>query len=147
MTQRLRVAPIFGPTWYRDVATAVNLMLADIPEGGTTGQVLAKSSSVDRAMAWTSLTKSSVGLGNVDNTSDANKPVSTATQTALDLKAPLASPAFTGVPRLPSYTVATLPAVGTAGGVIYVSDESGGAVPAFSDGTNWRRVTDRAVVS
>jgi hypothetical protein len=32
------------------------------------------------------LTKSDVGLGNVDNTSDANKPVSTATQTALDLK-------------------------------------------------------------
>jgi hypothetical protein len=27
-----------------------------------------------------------VGLGNVDNTSDANKPVSTATQTALDTK-------------------------------------------------------------
>lgn len=34
-----------------------------------------------------SLTKSDVGLGNVDNTSDANKPVSTATQAALDLKA------------------------------------------------------------
>ena len=33
------------------------------------------------------LTKSSVGLENVDNTSDANKPVSTATQTALDTKA------------------------------------------------------------
>ena len=32
------------------------------------------------------ITKSMVGLGNVDNTSDANKPVSTATQTALDLK-------------------------------------------------------------
>ena len=31
--------------------------------------------------------------------------------------------------------------------MIYVSDETGGAVPAFSDGTNWRRVTDRAVVS
>jgi len=30
------------------------------------------------------LTKSLVGLGNVDNTSDANKPISTATQTALD---------------------------------------------------------------
>jgi hypothetical protein len=40
--------------------------------------------------------KSGVGLGNVDNTSDANKPVSTATQTALNLKANLASPAFTG---------------------------------------------------
>lgn len=32
------------------------------------------------------LNKSDVGLGNVDNTSDLNKPVSTATQTALDLK-------------------------------------------------------------
>lgn len=32
------------------------------------------------------LNKSAVGLSNVDNTSDANKPVSTATQTALDLK-------------------------------------------------------------
>jgi hypothetical protein len=43
-----------------------------------------------------SVTKTQVGLGNVDNTSDAGKPVSTATQTALDLKAPLASPTFTG---------------------------------------------------
>jgi len=33
-------------------------------------------------------TKSDVGLSNVDNTSDANKPVSTAAQTALDLKRP-----------------------------------------------------------
>jgi hypothetical protein len=42
------------------------------------------------------LNKNDVGLNNVDNTSDANKPVSTAQQTALDLKAPLASPTFTG---------------------------------------------------
>jgi len=42
------------------------------------------------------LIKGDVGLGNVDNTSDADKPVSTATQSALDLKAPLASPTFTG---------------------------------------------------
>lgn len=34
------------------------------------------------------LTKSSVGLGNVDNTSDANKPVSTAMAAALALKEP-----------------------------------------------------------
>lgn len=33
------------------------------------------------------VTKAQVGLGNVDNTSDANKPVSTATQNALNLKA------------------------------------------------------------
>lgn len=42
------------------------------------------------------ITKAMVGLGNVDNTSDASKPVSTAQQTALDLKANLASPTFTG---------------------------------------------------
>jgi hypothetical protein len=44
----------------------------------------------------TSLAKAKVGLGSVDNTSDAAKPVSTAQQTALNLKANLASPAFTG---------------------------------------------------
>ncbi|MFA7264904.1 MAG: hypothetical protein WC054_01090 [Candidatus Nanopelagicales bacterium] len=44
------------------------------------------------------LVKADVGLGNVDNTSDSSKPVSSATQSALDLKAPLASPAFTGTP-------------------------------------------------
>ena len=48
---------------------------------------------------------------------------------------------------LRAYTVAGLPSASPAGQLIYVSDESGGAVLAFSDGTNWRRVTDRAVVS
>ena len=43
-----------------------------------------------------SFSKNTVGLGNVDNTSDANKPISTATQTALNLKANIASPTFTG---------------------------------------------------
>jgi hypothetical protein len=38
------------------------------------------------------ITKSMVGLANVDNTTDANKPVSTATQTALDLKLNLSDP-------------------------------------------------------
>lgn len=42
------------------------------------------------------LVKGDVGLGNVDNTSDTSKPVSTATQTALDLKANLAGATFTG---------------------------------------------------
>ena len=35
---------------------------------------------------FATLNKTAVGLGNVDNTTDANKPVSTATQTALDAK-------------------------------------------------------------
>ncbi len=48
--------------------------------------------------------------------------------------------------QLPIYTVATVP-VQKTGSLIFVSDETGGAVPAFSDGTNWRRVTDRIIVS
>ena len=42
------------------------------------------------------VTKAQVGLGNVDNTSDLNKPISTATATALNLKANIVSPTFTG---------------------------------------------------
>lgn len=46
------------------------------------------------------------------------------------------------------YTVATLPTASSfQGGLIMVTDETGGYVPAFSDGTNWRRVTDRVIVS
>ncbi len=37
--------------------------------------------------SWATITKSTVGLANVDNTTDLLKPVSTATQTALNLKA------------------------------------------------------------
>lgn len=49
---------------------------------------------------------------------------------------------------LQSYTVADLPPANLwTGSMVYVSNESGGAVPAFSDGTSWRRTTDRAVVS
>lgn len=59
------------------------------------------------------LTKSDVGLGNVDNTSDASKPISTATQTALDGKQPLDSDLT---------TIAGLTASGSA-----VIQESGGA--------------------
>ena len=51
--------------------------------------------------------KTSLGLGNVDNTTDLLKPVSAATQTALNLKAPLASPTFTGTPLATTATAGT----------------------------------------
>jgi hypothetical protein len=47
----------------------------------------------------------------------------------------------------PIFTVETVPLALPAGQMIFVSDESGGAVIAFSDGQNWRRVTDRIVIS
>lgn len=48
----------------------------------------------------------------------------------------------------PRYAVVDVPdATKCEGGIIYVSNEAGGAVPAFSDGTNWRRMTDRQIIS
>lgn len=55
----------------------------------------------------TGMTKAQVGLSNVDNTADTAKPVSTAQQTALNLKANLASPTFTGTPAAPTATTGT----------------------------------------
>ncbi len=53
-----------------------------------------------------------------------------------------------GPVRVKSYTVAGVPAaMAGAGQVIFVSDEAGGATLAFSDGTSWRRVADRAVIA
>tara|TARA_R110000868_G_scaffold26661_3_gene102413 strand:- start:196 stop:441 length:246 start_codon:yes stop_codon:yes gene_type:complete len=50
--------------------------------------------------------------------------------------------------RLPAFGVADLPSPARFNScLIFISNESGGAVPAFSDGADWRRVTDRAVVS
>lgn len=49
--------------------------------------------------------------------------------------------------QLVDYPAEILPSAAPAGRLIFVSDETGGPVPAFSDGTNWRRVTDRAIVS
>jgi hypothetical protein len=97
---------------------------SDTTTHGTTGNIVGTSDTqtlTNKTLTSpvintpTGITKSDVGLANVDNTSDANKPVSTATQTALDLKlasataattyetianvalkAPLAAPTFTG---------------------------------------------------
>jgi len=57
----------------------------------------------------TGIVKGDVGLGNVDNTTDAGKPVSTAQQTALNLKANLASPTFTGTVTIPTGASITTP--------------------------------------
>ena len=73
------------------------------------------------------VTKTMVGLGNADNTSDASKPVSTATQTALDAKlasataattyAPIASPTFTGTVTVAASGVAFTDGTQTKQGV------------------------------
>lgn len=64
------------------------VVVAKLGFGGGGGGAVA---SVNGQTGVVVLAKSDIGLGNVDNTSDANKPVSTATQTALNLKANLPS--------------------------------------------------------
>jgi len=61
------------------------------------------------------ITATMVGLGNVTNTSDASKPVSTAQQAALDLKANSASPSFTGTVSLAAGTSSAAPLKFAAG--------------------------------
>ena len=78
-----------------DTAALATMAYADQAE---TDAITAAGTAADTKIstAVAALTKSSVGLGNVDNTSDADKPVSDDTQDALDLKANLANPTFTG---------------------------------------------------
>jgi hypothetical protein len=61
-------------------------------------QLNAKAPTADPTFTGTvsGVTKSHVGLGNVDNTSDVDKPISSATQTALDAKLALAGGTMTG---------------------------------------------------
>lgn len=77
------------------------------------------------------ITKSMVGLSNVDNTSDVNKPISTATQTALNLKVD-SNTAITGATK----TKITYDSKGlvTAGADATTAD--------IADSTNKRYVTD-----
>jgi hypothetical protein len=91
-----------------DETGTVQLRVADVSDteigylNGVTSaiqtQINSKAPTADPTFTGTvsGITKSMVGLGNVENTADANKPVSTATQTALDAKASLAGAVFTG---------------------------------------------------
>lgn len=74
-----------------DVQSALeelNNNIVGITGGGVVTGVKGEAETAYR-LGQVNITKANIGLGKVDNTSDANKPISTATQTALDLKADL----------------------------------------------------------
>lgn len=70
----------------QDALDEVVSQLDGITGGGVVTGVKGDAESTYRK-GNVNITKANIGLGNVDNTSDANKPISTATQTALNLKA------------------------------------------------------------
>lgn len=110
---------------------------------------------------WQTLNKSAVGLGNVDNTSDANKPISTATQSALNAKAPLLQPTLTGLREVrvamaannidvatgnlftktisgaTTLTVSNVPASGNVGSFILDLTNGGSAAITWWSGVKW----------
>lgn len=50
--------------------------------------------------------------------------------------------------QLLTVSVVSMPSASeNTGAMVFVQDETGGAVVAFSDGSNWRRMTDRNIVS
>ncbi len=79
--------------------------------------------SLNGYTGYVTIDKTDVGLNNVDNTSDINKPISTDQQAALDLKADLDSPSLTGIPTAP--TVATGTVTDQLATTKFVSDEIG----------------------
>jgi hypothetical protein len=111
-----------------------------VPDGGTTGQVLQKATNTSYDTVWATPSGGAWGTitGTLSNQTDL--------QTALNLKAPLASPALTGVPTAP--TAATLTSTtqlattafvqqellsGTANArnlEVYVRNQTGSTLPA-----------------
>lgn len=90
-------------------------------DGAGKGSVI----SVNNMTGEVVLTKSNIGLGNVDNTSDKNKPVSTAQQTALDKKVNKAGDTMTGVLKITNNTAAGSTATGAlvvTGGIYTASN-------------------------
>lgn len=67
----------------------------------------------------------------------------------IGVTAPTAKLDVDGAVKVKSYLKTALPSASAsgAGAMVFVSNEIGGAVIAFSDGAAWRRATDRAVVS
>lgn len=82
-----------------------NAKMANVPANTFKGNNTGSAAPVQDLTL--SQVKTLIGVSNVDNTSDASKPVSIAQQTALNLKADIASPTFTGTPLAPTATAGT----------------------------------------
>lgn len=145
LTRRMPTYTMTGGTPTRPAAATANkglaILVSDTPEGFgiqvSTGAAWLQISG-DILAAFTT-----AGLPTVGN---AGRVVYDSTLKALQLDdgtnwRPLAS-------QMPTYTVASLPSASgiNARAWIYVSNAAGGATPAFSDGTNWRR-PDRVIVT
>lgn len=137
-----------GTVWSIDTNAVTNAKAAQMATKTYKGRTSAATGNAEDVPVATlktdlALVKGDVGLGNVDNTADTAKPVSTAQQTALDLKinstligavngvAALDGGGKVPAAQLPAYVddvleyanLAALPATGIAG-IIYVAQDT-----------------------
>jgi hypothetical protein len=101
-------APLTDPTFINSVVLPANTAIGSVSSteigyldnvsSNIQSQLDAKAPTASPTFTGTvsGITASMVGLGNVDNTSDLNKPISNATQTALDAKLSLSGGTMTG---------------------------------------------------
>lgn len=99
-------------------------------DGAGLGSVI----SVNNMTGEVVLTKSNIGLGNVDNTSDANKPVSTAQQAALDLKVNKAGDTMTGSLTINATNGLIIQGTNTSNNTRYITSNSATNIYAHING-------------
>lgn len=94
------------------------------------------------------ITKSNIGLGNVDNTSDANKPISTLQQAALDLKQNITDNSLTttsktvpGAINEINASLNTKVSITTVDGDTYAS-----ALAKLKSAVDWNKVTEKSTL-
>jgi hypothetical protein len=105
---KTKIDAVTGTNTGDESATSIKtkLSITTLSGSNTGDQTLPTTLPASDVYAWAkaatkpTYTATEVGLGSVNNTTDVGKPVSTATQTALDLKASLASPTLSN----PTYT-------------------------------------------
>ena len=87
-----------GPAYDTLIELQNELIDNDTQINNLLGQIATKAPINNPTFTGTvnGITKAMVGLSNVNNTSDASKPISTVTQNALNLKANINNPTFTG---------------------------------------------------
>ena len=119
-------ANIASPTFTGTVAGITKTMVglgnvdntSDATERAATATLTNKTLTTPVINSPTGIVKGDVGLGNVDNTADSAKPVSSAQQTALNLKANLAGPSFTGTVSASTVNSSNYQQGGNAGSIV-----------------------------
>jgi hypothetical protein len=118
-------------------ATTVSNSLGNKLDSSTASSTYAPINSPTFTGTVNGISKSMIGLGNVDNTSDLNKPISTATQTELDLKLDSSDFTYSSI-SIPVYSsIANLPSASDNHGRWAHVHDNGSMY--FSHGGSWYR--------